>query len=87
MKGINLYNIVNLEKSSTLEYIKGVVDNAKYNGCEMIFGFKYIEAIQDYRYQFSENRNFNENELIQGEKQLINAVKIYNSINSSESRN
>jgi len=87
MKGINLNKVVNVENNPTMGYIKSVINEAKSNGSEMIFGFKYIEAIQNYRRNFSNNFKFNESDLIEGENQLINAVRTYNLINSFGTRN
>lgn len=87
MKGINLDKLVNLEKNPTTGYIKEVIDKAKHQGSEMIFGLTYIEIIQNYKKHFSRNSDFNESELNYGENQLINAVRTYNSINSFGSRN
>lgn len=87
MKGINLDKLINLEKNPTTYFIKEVIDKAKFQGSEMIFGLTYIEIIQSYKKHFSRNSDFNESDLIEGENQLINAVRTYNSINSFGSRN
>lgn len=87
MKGINLDKLINLEKNPTTYFIKEVIDKAKCQGSEMIFGLTYIEIIQSYKKHFSRNSDFNESELNYGENQLINAVRTYNSINSFGSRN
>lgn len=87
MRGINLNKVVNLENNPTTGYIKSVINEAKYQGSGMIFGFEYIEAIQNYRKHFSNTSNFNESDLIEGENELINAMRTYNSINSFGTRN
>lgn len=87
MRGINLNKVVDVENNPTTGYIKSVINEAKCQGSEMIFGFKYIEAIQNYKRHFSRNSDFNESELNYGENQLINAVRTYNSINSFGTRN
>lgn len=87
MRGINLNKVVDVENNPIAEYIKSVINEAKYQGSKMIFGFEYIEAIQNYRKNFSNNFDFNEDDLLEGENQLINAVRTYNSINSFGTRN